>query len=499
MKKGERSSTLSGFSLVPRSLTGRMILMLIMTLTLAQLVNFALLSHQRQSIMRDNIYENAASRFIDAVLDYQSGDRLLPEGPPLRLARRREALWKDDQSILGRTTLQAQSGLSRSLASGLQTQSVAIARVEAHYGRLTPMVRAGVRGIDSPRRRQRIRQIEQRIEEGRPRDLPFAVFIALQLDGSSEWINAIYRAKPPPPAIRWQDTVMQTAITGLFFMVVLGLFATQIRKPLSELSKASEAVGRISQPVRLDERGPQEIRDVKVAFNQMHRRVGDLLAEKDIMLGAIGHDLRTPLTALRLRLEQLGPDMPRQKAVEAVEEMATLLDDILDLARLQNMSVKSRSISLPSLLGEIAEGYRAMGAQLFIGAVPDISFEGNPDALRRMLRNIIDNAIAYGGSADLAAVWHGDQLSLEITDKGPGIPEERLADIMEPFERGERSRNKQSGGAGLGLAIARSVALAHGGSLNLENIRSIDDDSIQGLIATIRLPMAENQNREHPT
>jgi signal transduction histidine kinase len=214
----------------------------------------------------------------------------------------------------------------------------------------------------------------------------------------------------------------------------------------------------------------------------MRARTLALLDEKDRMLGAIGHDLRTPLASLRIRAENMGPEEERERLVATLGEMHATLEDILVLARTGRSSEAARPVDVAALAEAVTEELRDLGRAVEFTGGERAVLAVRPNLLRRALRNLADNAVAYGGGAQLRVEQDGEAVRLVVEDDGPGIPRERIADVLEPFRRLEESRSRESGGAGLGLAIAQAVAAAHDGFLSLENRPE------GGLRAVIRLP-----------
>ncbi|HEX8261294.1 MAG TPA: HAMP domain-containing sensor histidine kinase, partial [Allosphingosinicella sp.] len=209
-----------------------------------------------------------------------------------------------------------------------------------------------------------------------------------------------------------------------------------------------------------------------------------LLDEKDRMLGAIGHDLRTPLASLRIRAENMGPEEERERLVATVEEMTATLDDILTLARTGRAREPVRPVDIAALAEAVAEELRDLGQPVSCEPSPRAVLAVQANLLRRALRNLLDNAVRHGGGGRVAVEARDDRVEIRVEDVGPGIPPERLDEVLEPFRRLETSRNRESGGAGLGLAIAHAVALAHGGRLTLANRAG------GGLRASLILPKA---------
>jgi signal transduction histidine kinase len=187
------------------------------------------------------------------------------------------------------------------------------------------------------------------------------------------------------------------------------------------------------------------------------------------MLGAIGHDLKTPLASLRVRIESVEDEDERTKMAATVDEMVHILDDILILARLGKSSEALVLTDVNALVEMVADELDGDDRLTVVESVEKCRAAVRPILLRRALRNLMGNALQYGGEAQIVTMCDGSQLSITIEDQGPGLTPEQLTDLFEPFARAENSRNRASGGSGLGLTIARAIARAHGGDVILEN------------------------------
>ncbi len=219
----------------------------------------------------------------------------------------------------------------------------------------------------------------------------------------------------------------------------------------------------------------------------MEARIGALLEEKDVMLGAIGHDLKTPLAALRVRIETVEDAGERAKMAAGIEDITRSLDDILSLARVGRDAALPERTNITALVASVVEEYEDRGMAVTFDPDARLIAPVHVTWLRRAMRNLVSNAVRYAGSAHLAMCEDGGQLVLRVDDNGPGIPADRMADMVEPFTRGEASRNRITGGAGLGLTLARAIAQQHGGTLVLAN-REEGGRTI-GLRAELRLPL----------
>ncbi|HEY0130310.1 MAG TPA: ATP-binding protein, partial [Allosphingosinicella sp.] len=282
------------------------------------------------------------------------------------------------------------------------------------------------------------------------------------------WLDARFDA---PRADRWLIHRLVLA-TAMLFVLVFGAawwIARRLAFPLRDLTRAAEGFRGHSPAEPVEPSGPSDLRRAVEAFNAMNRRTLALLDEKDRMLGAIGHDLRTPLASLRIRAENMGPEEERERLVATVEEMAATLEDILTLARTGRAREPVRPVDLAALADAVVEEFRDLGLAVEFRPSPRAVLAVQPNLLRRALRNLVDNALAYGGGGRVTVEERSGRIEIRVEDDGPGIPADRLEEVLEPFRRLDSSRNRESGGAGLGLAIALAVAQAHGGRLELAN------------------------------
>lgn len=261
----------------------------------------------------------------------------------------------------------------------------------------------------------------------------------------------------------------QTLSLYLLLLVPIILIAWRVAAPLRDLTRAVRANPAARDLPPIDEAGPSDVRDLIAAFNAYRARIGTMLADKDRMLGAVGHDLRTPLASLRVRVEQVDDDRLREKMIASIEEMTAMLADILALARSGAGTEAPEAIALPLLLRELTADYGEQGKDVAAGALAEAAVRARPMLLRRALRNLIDNALAYGVRARLSVVREGEHARIIVSDDGPGLTDEQIRTLVEPFARGEQSRNRATGGAGLGLSIAREIAAGEGGELVLAN------------------------------
>jgi signal transduction histidine kinase len=258
----------------------------------------------------------------------------------------------------------------------------------------------------------------------------------------------------------------------------------RITRPLAALTRRMERfAGTRDGAAPLEPEGPDDVRALIAAHNALEARIAGLLDEKDVMLGAIGHDLKTPLAALRVRIESVEDDAERAKMAATIEDIARSLDDILTLARVGRPSDPLEPTELGALAASVVEEYEDRGEPVTLASAGRIVLPLRATWLRRLLRNLIDNALRYGGAARVSLAREAGAAVIRIDDDGPGIPESEIARMMEPFTRLEASRNTGTGGAGLGLTLARAIAEQHGGTLTLANRPG------GGLSASLSLPL----------
>lgn len=278
------------------------------------------------------------------------------------------------------------------------------------------------------------------------------------------------------------------ALFPLFLMVaavalVAWATARRVVGPMRALAVGADRLGRGLDANPLPLTGPSEVRDTTQAFNRMQDRLTRFVSERTHMLAALSHDLRSPLTAMRLRIEMLDEteDSIRLKAL--VEEMQIMVEATLEFARGVAKTEPAATVDLAAMLGDLVADVG--GDRAILAPSSPVPATVRPHALNRALRNLIDNAVRYGGGAEVSLAQEPGFGVITVADKGPGLPEDQLEAVFEPFVRLEASRNRDTGGVGLGLAIARTIIQAHGGNIKLCN------RSGGGLNAIVRLPLGE--------
>lgn len=258
--------------------------------------------------------------------------------------------------------------------------------------------------------------------------------------------------------------------------------ARRLTKPIAAFADAAERLGRDPRAPPIPLEGPFEIAEAASAFNRMQARLNRYVDDRATVVGAVAHDLRTPLMRLGLRLEA-APDALRTSCEGDIRDMEAMVAATLSYVRDTNTPLERRPLDLRSLAETVIDDLSDRGAEVSLAPGDPVVIHGHSAALKAMLENLVGNAVKYTGSAAVTIEQESDQVRIEVCDEGPGIPPEDIERAFEPFFRGERSRNRDTGGIGLGLPSARATARAHGGDLTLSN------RDPRGLAAVILLPL----------
>lgn len=258
--------------------------------------------------------------------------------------------------------------------------------------------------------------------------------------------------------------VMLVAVVVLSVLVV-----RRMTQPLRLLAEAAERLGRDVKAPPLPEQGPEEVRQAAHAFNVMQARLRRFVEDRTQMLAAISHDLRTPITLLRLRAEFIEDDDERTKTLQTLEEMEAMIAATLSFAREDAVHEDVVDMDVGALVASLCDDMADAGQPMTCHETPRAVMPVRPLALRRAINNLLVNAVRYGGHAEVRVTVREDAVVVAIDDRGPGLPPEEMEAVFRPFYRVERSRSRETGGVGLGLSIVRSVAHLHGGEIILEN------------------------------
>lgn len=442
-------------ALWPRSLAGQLALLLAIALFVAQAINFALLLGERQRLREAQVSGPAIARIVDALDGVRS-----PEGRGRGL-RRVERVAADPIPA----EAELQPAIAERIAAGLAEQGVAARAVRVAVVRLQPddprLVDAG------PRRARWLRRNGAEL------------MIAVQRPG--EWL-VLHSNWPRGDRFLVGRLIFQTIVLYIVVLLPVLWIARRIARPLRALAAASAGFRPGEPHAPLAEEGPGDVRAVIAAHNALTARVGGMLDEKDRMLGAIGHDLRTPLAALRVRIENVEDDEDRTRMAGIIDEMSGTLEDILSLARIGKPSEPITEVDLSALVDAVVDDFRDLGQPVEAADAPRLLIRLRPTLMRRAVRNLVENAVKYAGAAEVRLLAEPGRLVIEVADRGPGIPADRREAVFGAFTRIEHSRNRETGGIGLGLALARAIVRDAGGEVTL------DDRPGGGLTARILLP-----------
>lgn len=455
----------------PRSLLGQVLLTVALALLVAQTVSAVMLFRASEN-RRDQAALNAAAfRFLTPL----RGDRQQAE-------RRGERRLGDERPRTNRPRIRSQGPFG---TRGLRLENAEASPVlagEERRTRLEDELRIILAGqgmaadelviVKRPSTRDPLIQSRPRLlrrltDSGKTDHL--LLVAGLKQPGQNEWQVA---RVPMPDGARGGLTtiIVQTLILYAVLVGLLFFLLRRITGPLAALTTRTENFGQtaaMNEP--LEPSGPDDVRRLMTAHNSMEARIAALLSEKDVMLGAIGHDLKTPLAALRVRIESVDDEQERGKMAASIEDITQTLDDILTLARVGKAQEPPERAELSALLASVVEEFEDRGKPVTLGEAERMIHPVYLTWLKRALRNLISNAVRYGGDTEVSLIAEDDTIILRIDDNGPGIADDQIANMLEPFTRGEISRNRATGGAGLGLTISRAIAQQHGGDLVLRN------------------------------
>ena len=430
--------------LLPRSLFGRLILLMAGGLILAQLIGAAMHMAERQRMISTTINAEFAQR-VAAVY------RAIDNQPSSERSRLAQLLSSPRQQL----SIESSSPITPENDS---VENEFLQRVRQALGMtitLKPVIT--------------------------PRPGVFAFDLYLKLT-AGDWL----RIRGQAPQEIFASPLYHFMTLGLMLLLVFILVWLAVRmtvRPLTDLAKAARALGDNLKSPPLPENGPLEVRAAAQAFNAMQQHIRSSIEERERFLAAVSHDLKTPVTRLRLRSEMLQDPGLRERFVRDLDEMQGMLGSALDFLHGKAVDEDIQRLDLTALLESMVDDYADIGENIHLQAPESLLLEGRPQALRRAIGNLIDNGLKYGSKVSVEAVQDSGTLRITIDDAGPGLPENELERVFEPFYRLESSRSRETGGVGLGLAIVRQVARGHGGDVVLENRAG------GGLRAVLSLPL----------
>jgi len=441
---------------LPSSLYARMALILLLGLMVAQGVSLWLQWGERSVVVTQARGLNFADRIARTV-------RVLESVKPAVRSTALAALQYDDLSV----TLVSEDQVSANAPRGAIGAMIA-ARLGSER-----QIRHVASGTDA--------------NSGTPQaDTPLRSFDVRLQDGQWARITVQRGAAPSTPALS-NDLIIQLLLTLVIVVVMVMMAVRQATRPLQQLALAADTLGRDLDAKPLPEDGPIETRSAAQAFNRMQTRIKRLINERARALAAVSHDLRTPLTRLRLRAELVEDVQLRDQMSTDLEAMAAMIDATLDYLRGLQTNEVVRAIDINALLESMTDDARVLGRHIRIDGRALTPLNGRLSALRRALQNLIDNAFKYGQGAHIQVQDTALRLNITVKDEGPGIAPAELSKVTEPYYRVDSARSQQGDGVGLGLSIVRDIARMHDGELLLANRPQ------GGLAATLSLPRSQAQ------
>jgi signal transduction histidine kinase len=458
----------------PRSLFGRLVLVMVAGLAAALLASAWLNFSERDRLLARAGGMQLAQRIADVsrLLDSQSPEQrrriaAVFNAPPLIVSLDRPPLATRAPAEGDFRLAMFTNVLEHSLGDGLQATVV----------RPPPgAIPTGARGPGFGR------GMGPGMHEGR-QGVGFLVVQVVLRDGTRVNFDSVLR--PHEEALPWRLPLTLAILVGT--VVLLSLLAVRwVTRPLATLATAAERLGEDINRPPLPDAGPTEVRRAARAFNTMQSRLARFINDRTRVFAAMSHDLKTPLTRMRLRAELLDDAAARAKFERDIAEMEAMIAQTLDFMRDATAQEPAQPVDLAALLESLQQDYREAGNAFEIRGAFASPVSGRPRALRRCLTNLLDNAIRYGRNVRVEIQDGAREVAVHVVDEGPGIPEAQLEQAFEPFFRGEASRSRETGGTGLGLGIARNIARAHGGDVTLRNRPE------GGLEATLTLPRARS-------
>jgi len=303
-----------------------------------------------------------------------------------------------------------------------------------------------------------------------------------------EWLN--FLTSPVLASQLWNPRFILAFLVMALIVTTLSVWAVRrSTEPLNRFALASERLGQDMHAPDMPEDGPREVNRAARAFNDMQKRLRKLIGDRTQMLAAVSHDLRTPVTRLRLRAEFVSDQDQRQKMLDDLAQMEAMISATLSFARLDSSDEDRKNMDLAGLVQSICDDAAELGQNVTYEGPLHVSFRGRPLALRRVFENLVENAVRYGDRAGVSISVTPTNLVVRVQDEGPGIPEAEIERVFEPFHRLETSRNRETGGVGLGLAVARSIIRGHGGEVTLSNREN------GGLSVIVKLPISNHDGK----
>ncbi|WNK01265.1 ATP-binding protein [Thalassospiraceae bacterium LMO-JJ14] len=470
----------------PKRLLGQTVLLVLIALFMAQIIVALIVRSEARTF-----YSGAEVRFLtERIAPYA---KLMDETPPVQrdqlasvLSNRRLTIWLSPEAAVSAVAVPSTDDtegyrwhardLASSLAAELKGMHKDRIRVfhqehDSAHDRMHPKSMIMNNALNHVRLPDRVKRSD--------------TIISVALVGD-QWMNAALSTPPPRRLIRpdaWFTFLIAACAITFIVFIALG----RITRPLGALSEAARKLGRGEDVEPLKENGPDDVKDTIRAFNEMQDRLKTFVRERTRMLAAISHDLRTPITALRLRAEMLDDTEASERMIATLSDMQDMIEATLAFARQELSDEPTRPCKLAELLEAVIGDLDTLGHEIDLSVINSPVYPCRPLALRRALSNLIENAALYGQKVHVTLDLQRRSPTIRIEDNGPGIPEDQMERIFEPFVRLETSRSTETGGSGLGLSIARDIIRRHGGDVTLENMEQ------GGLRVTVTLPPVNEQ------
>jgi signal transduction histidine kinase len=476
-------------ALWPKRLAAQLIALLLFALVVSQVLSLVILLDERRHALRSAERAQVLARIASIV-------RLLEATPPglhphiLRTASSlRLRFWVDDATAVDGTVAAhrhnpLQARLAELLDGSSQQVLVELSDQQRDVWDWFERQRYEEDGADQTRvgsgASGRPAAAAERRREQRRTWRHMSLIASVQLPGG-RWLNVETRFPRASPAAAL-PSLIGTGVMAVAISVIVVLMIRRMTRPMAELAAAAERLGRGEAVPPVPERGPEDVRQTTRAFNRMHDRLQRFVQDRTRMLAAISHDLSTPLTSLRLRAEFVEGEETRSKILETLDEMERMTEATLAFAREEARREDTRTVDLAALVDSLCQDLRDLDMDVTYSGPPSLLYPCRSVSLKRALRNLVENAVTYGRRARVALEPSAAEVCTIIDDDGPGIPEADFERVFAPFVRLEESRSQETGGIGLGMAIARSIVRGHGGDIALANRAE------GGLRVTLHLP-----------
>jgi len=453
--------------LLPKSLMGQTMLVLLVGLTLSHIISLMIYTNNQTEVLIRMSGHHVAQRVASVV-------HLLVKTPKAERHRVFSALnepsfrlfiasgnlhnHSDDRHWLSRE-------IKRILQQKLIADEVGEIRVKTEHFKPNP---------NNPSEDQATRIMQETTPH-----IIFRIVIELGNGQRLHFISSI-----PEPAPFWSSgAVYSLLLTGLVIALLSIWVVQRLTTPLREFAEAADRLGKNMQAPALPEKGTIELHRAARAFNKMQQRLQRFIEGRTRMLAAISHDLRTPITLLRLRTEVVEDEEEKQKMLSTLNDMETMIASTMTLAREELRTEDIKNVDLSALLESLCLDMEDRSYAVVRNLPEKILYPCRSTAMKRALSNVLENALKYGNEVGIEMRCLSEKIEIQINDAGPGIPEEKLEEVFSPFYRLEPSRNSETGGIGLGLSITQAIIHAHGGEITLSNRPK------HGLQVNIRLPL----------